>query len=119
MPSELTFDISEIRGLAKACVNESSLRAVADDIGISKSGLDHFLKGRSPYAATRAKLIAWSLRQHSAAGKAVRPEDVDAAIALLERYLSSAGTPSSRERRVREVSSRLFRAEQTARRRPT
>jgi hypothetical protein len=34
---------------------------------------------------------------------------VDAAIALLDRYMNSVGSDDARESRVREVSDRLFR----------
>lgn len=110
MPSEVKFDAGAIRKLAQRRVANASLRAVADEIGVSKSGLDHFLKGREPYSKTRAKLVAWYARQQRPDGTPIRPDEVDAAIALLERYMESTGSDTAREKRVREVTQRLFRA---------
>src|SRR3954465_14732978 len=107
MPSEVRFDVAAARKLAQQRVNETSLRAVADEIGLSKSGLDDFLRGRRPYSATRAKLAAWLTRHHHPDAASIRPEAVDAAIALLERYIHSVGSDSVREKRVREVEAKL------------
>lgn len=111
MPGERIFDAAAIRKLAQRRVDESSLRAMAEEIGISKSGLDHFLKGHEPYSRTRAKLIAWSIAQQRPDAQAIRPEEVDAAIALLERYMRAVGSDAARDKRVREVTARLFHAE--------
>jgi hypothetical protein len=108
MPSKPYFDTDAVRRLAAARVDESSLRAVADEIGLSKSGLDHFLKGREPYAKTRVKLAAWLMRQKHPTSDSIRAGEVDAAIALLDRYMNSVGTDTVRDRRVREVADRLF-----------
>src|SRR5438045_3005658 len=110
MPSEIRFDVATARKLAQHRVNETSLRAVADEIGLSKSGLDHFLKGRQPYSRTRAKLAAWVTRNRHPDASSIRPEAVDAAIALLERYIHSVGSASVRDKRVREVTAKLFHA---------
>jgi AcrR family transcriptional regulator len=110
MPSEVRFDVSAARKLAQQRVNETSLRAVADEIGLSKSGLDHFLKGRQPYSRTRAQLAAWMMRNRHPDASSIQPEAVDAAIALLERYIHSVGSASVRDKRVREVTAKLFHA---------
>lgn len=109
MPSKPAFDVAAIRKLVRKRVDETSLRSVADEIGVSKSGLDSFLKGREPYSRTRTRLNAWYLRERNAPG-GVTPADVDAAIAVLERYMSSASADAARRRRVREVTERLFKA---------
>jgi hypothetical protein len=109
MPSKPRFDTSVARRLAARRVDESSLRAVAAEIGLSKSGLDHFLKGREPYAKTRVKLAAWLMRQAHPTAESIRAGDVDAAIALLDRYMNAVGSDGAREQRVREVADRLFR----------
>src|SRR6185503_8891746 len=108
MPGRPQFDTTAIRRLVQRRVDDTSLRAVADEIGVSKSGLDSFLRGREPYQKTRLKLTAWFMRQRPPDSSSVRPAEVDAAIALLERYIQSVGTDAIRQRRVREVASRLF-----------
>jgi hypothetical protein len=111
MPSKQQFDVAAVRRLAYDHVSRSSLRAVADEIGMSKSGLDSFIKGRSPYSGTRAKLFVWYVRNRHPETASVAAEEVDAAISLLERYIQGVGSATVRERRVREVADRLFRAE--------
>jgi hypothetical protein len=114
MPAKPRFDTAAVRRLVRQRVDQASLRAVADEIGVSKSGLDSFLQGREPYAKTRIKLSAWFMRQkHPDGGAPISAAEVDAAIALLERYMQSVGTDAVREKRVREVTERLFRAGST------
>src|SRR5947199_7662880 len=108
MPSEVRFDVAAARKLAQQRVDETSLRAVAEDIGLSKSGLDDFLRGRRPYSTTRAKLAAWMVRNRHPDAASIKSDSVDAAIALLERYIHSVGSDSVREKRVREVTAKLF-----------
>src|SRR5689334_21637486 len=104
MPAKPRFDTAAIRRLVRQRVDQTSLRAVADEIGVSKSGLVSFLQGREPYYKTRLKLTAWFMRQrHPDGGMPVTAADVDAAIALLERYMQSVGTDAVRVTRVREV----------------
>lgn len=110
MPAKPRFDTAAVRRLVRHRVDQTSLRAVADEIGVSKSGLDSFLQGREPYSKTRLKLTAWFMRQRHPDGAPISAAEVDAAIALLERYMQSVGTEAVREKRVREVTERLFRA---------
>jgi hypothetical protein len=109
MPRRIEFDAEVIRAAVQRTVDRTSLRHAADEIGISKSGLDTFLKGRTPYSRTRALLVAWSLRQR-APEQPVTPSEVDAAIAVLELYIQGVGSDAARRRRVREVTKRLFEA---------
>jgi hypothetical protein len=115
MPSKPRLDVAHIRALAKSRVAESSLRAVADEIGMSKSGLDAFTQGRDPYSKTRIKLAAWFMRQSRPGGGSLPREEVDAAIAVLEWYISAPANNAVRERRIREVASRLFSGEEKRR----
>jgi hypothetical protein len=111
MPGKPQIDIAAVRTLVRDRVADSSLRAVADEIGMSKSGLDSFIKGRTPYSGTRPKLFAWYVHNRHPDSGSVAPDEVDAAITLLERYMQSVGSEAVRQRRVREVADRLFRAE--------
>ncbi len=114
MPALKRFGVPNFRELAKLRVSQSSLRAVADDIGMSFSGLRSFLDGTAPHEDTVQKLTAWYLRVRDAGPpskrKSDRPEraEVDAAIARLERYIIAAPTERERAERVRDVSARLF-----------
>ena len=111
MPAKVRFEMAAVRRLVRQRVDQTSLRAVADEIGVSKSGLDSFLQGREPYSKTRLKLTAWYMRQrHPDGGTPILASEVDAAIALLERYMKSVGTDAVRQKRVREVTERLFQA---------
>lgn len=102
------FDVATVRAVMQHRVDQTSLRAVADEAGMSKSGLDSFLRGRTPYSRTRARLIAWWVRQRDPKQASVSPAEVDAAIAVLEVYMHSVGSDAARRKRVREVTRRLF-----------
>jgi hypothetical protein len=117
MAGKIVFDGPAIRKLVQQRVDASSLRDVADDIGLSKSGLDSFLKGRDPYSRNRARLATWYARQTHPVSRSVDRREVDAAIALLERYFES-GSETVRDRRVREVAERLFKANEAKTRKP-
>lgn len=108
MPAKLDFDAPAIRAAVKQQVDRTSLRATADEIGVSKSGLDSFLKGRNPYSRTRTRLLAWWVRNRGPKQASVTPAEVDAAIAILESYMQAVGSDEVRRRRVREVTRRLF-----------
>lgn len=108
MPGKPRLDVGAIRALAETRIKESSLRSVADEIGVSKSGLDSFIRGRDPYAKTRIKLAAWFMRQSRPDSASVARDELEGALAILERYMDSAPTPAAKRRRVREVETRLF-----------
>ena len=106
-PPSLT--ISVVRELAQRRVDETSLRAVADEIGKTHNWLHNFLKGRSPQAATRVKLVRWYYKR-SAHTSAPPKEDVETAIAQVLGYVHDESMPRLvRERRLREVIARLRR----------
>lgn len=76
-------------------------------MGISKSGLDSFLKGCDPYTRTGTKLMTWYARERHTAANAIGRDDVDAAIAVLALYISGVGGTSAREGRIREIAAQL------------
>jgi hypothetical protein len=77
---------------------------------MSYTGFRHFLAGGRPQRRTLQKLLEWHLSGRAAGRGAgdVAPEDVEAAIRVLELYLNAGGRERLRPRRVREVSTRLF-----------
>jgi hypothetical protein len=107
MPGKVRFDTAAVRALAAQRVAVSSIRSVAEEIGVSKSGLESLLMGREPYSKTRVKLAAWYQRQRAGGETDVSPKDVDAAIAVIARYVQAGSTPAARERRERTVRERL------------
>lgn len=107
MPSKPLFGTDAIRKLAKERVEATSLRAVASEIPMSKSGLDSFLRGRSPYSKTRPKLAAWYLRNRGSAGSPVRPQELDAAIAVIVSFITQDERSDVRRERLRRLVARL------------
>jgi hypothetical protein len=106
MPSRPRFDADAVRVLVRERVEATTMRAVADEIGISRGGLESFLDGGRPYSRTRLALAAWQLRQGHPNGTVTR-EEMDAAMAIFERFVEAGGTPAIRAKRVREVTERL------------
>ena len=104
-PARLT--IAGVRGAVRKRVDETSLRDVADEVGMSWSGLKSFLDGRSPQRRTRERLVQWYYSQSERSPANLR-EDVETAIALVLSYLRDELKPRAvRERRLREVIHRL------------
>lgn len=110
MPGKPFFSVDAIRQLAKDRVEATSLRAVAAEIPMSKSGLDSFLKGRSPYSATQPKLSSWYVRNRGSRKGLVAPEEFEAAIAILGAYVSQDERPEVRQERLRDLIERLRKA---------
>lgn len=93
-----------LREAVQRRVNESSLREVADEIGMSFSALGSFLRGEtSPNRRTLALLIDWYYDQVRGLSTIPR-EDVNFAIALLRTYIGESKKPKAvSERRRREI----------------
>lgn len=103
----LRLSIGLVREAAAARVEASSLRDVADEVGMSFSGLRSFLAGGSPHAKTRAQLVRWYYARAATSAEPPR-EDRETAIALLRVYLRDESKPKTvRERRLRELIERL------------
>jgi hypothetical protein len=98
---------ASLRDALRKRVAETSLRAVADEVGMSFNGLNHVLAGGSPQRKTREKLVRWYYSQ-STGSRAIPHEDFETAIALVLSYLRDESKPRAvRERRLREVIDRL------------
>jgi hypothetical protein len=107
MPGKLLYEIAAVREAVRTRVAESSMRVVAEEIGISRGGLDSFLSGREPYRRTRARLMEWQVRRRAGARYGISDAEIDAAVAVLREYIEAAGTEKARERRRREVVGRV------------
>lgn len=93
-----------LREAVQRAVGESSLRAVADEIGMSFSALGSFLRAEtSPNRRTLGLLIEWYYgRARGLAG--IPREEIEFAIALLRTYIWESKKPKAvSERRRREI----------------
>jgi hypothetical protein len=96
-----------LREAVRARVDETSYRAVADQVGMSWSGLKSFADGGSPRRSTRQLLTRWYYRQVRGL-PGVPKEDFEAAMAQVLVYLRDNSKPATvRERERREIIDRL------------
>ncbi|MFL5539593.1 MAG: hypothetical protein ACJ8J0_11410 [Longimicrobiaceae bacterium] len=84
-PPEAT--VQHLRAMAAARVQQTSLRGVAREIGMSPTGLKKFLVGTSPYAPTLRRLRRWYVHHAALTTGEVEYEDASAAIAVLTHDL--------------------------------
>jgi hypothetical protein len=108
MPENVRFDIDRIREFARECVEKMTLRDVAAAIGMSHSGLFSFLQGGTPYSRTRRQLAAWYVRASHESGPAIKPEELEAAITLIEEYIHSATSEEQAKYRARAIATRVL-----------
>lgn len=116
MPRMKRGGIPALREAVRGRVSETSLRYVADDIGMSFSGLRSFLAGTDPHPATVKKLTAWMIRSRASAPPQARNSrrpnraEFDAAVEYLGAELLSVTNQAARQRRLREIVSRIAEA---------
>jgi hypothetical protein len=80
--------IKHLRETAAARVENTSLRSVAREIGMSPTGLKKFLLGTAPYSPTLRRLRNWYVQYASLQAGEVAPQDASAALAVLVHDLS-------------------------------
>lgn len=78
--------LEEIRAALRARTEETSLRAVARDVGLSPSGFRRLLAGTAPLETTRYRMRAWHAAQ-CADPPPLDDEARDALLAALTRHL--------------------------------
>lgn len=104
-PSRLT--IAVLREAVRKRVDATSLREIADEIGMSWSGLKSFRDGGAPQRQTLQKLVRWYNSQSTKSSSPSR-EDFETAIAVLVSYLRDESKPRTvRERQRQELFDRL------------
>ncbi len=81
--------IRHLREAAETHVQNTSLRQVARDVGMSPMGLKKFLEGTAPYSATVRRLRSWYVR-HVAEPSRIHVEDATAALDVLVHELTPA-----------------------------
>ena len=75
--------IKHLRESAAARVENTSLRSVAREIGMSPSGLKKFLQGTAPYSPTLRRLRTWYVHYAALQHGFVETEDATAALSVL------------------------------------
>lgn len=97
-----------LREAVRQAAADSSLRAVARDVGMTAMGLKAFIEGTSPRADTLRKLRAWYVRESAEAG-AVNAQAAEAAFAVVVANLPMERREAAREK-LRDVLREEYRA---------
>lgn len=82
-PDPRSATIKHLRETAASRVENTSLRSVAREIGMSPTGLKKFLLGTAPYSPTVRRLRHWYVQHAAVQGGAVELEDAWAALSVL------------------------------------
>lgn len=82
--------IRRMRQVVAEHVDNTSLRRVARQLGMSPAGLRQFLDGAAPYTPTLRRLRRWYPRHAARAAGNVDPGDAAAALTLLLHELAPA-----------------------------
>ena len=93
--------LAVLREALATAVGETSLRVVADQVGMTHSGLRTFLKSRRPHPGSIEKAVRWYASR--AKRSVLSREDVETAKAVLRVYWSEVPVRAVRERRREEV----------------
>ncbi|HEU0015130.1 MAG TPA: hypothetical protein VFQ45_15680 [Longimicrobium sp.] len=83
-----TATIKHLRQVAASRVENTSLRSVAREIGMSPTGLKKFLLGTAPYSPTLRRLRSWFVQYASVQGESVAEAEASAALDVLVHDLS-------------------------------
>jgi len=97
-PQPPRVPLDRLRAAAKRAVDETSLRKVAKDVGLSPMGLSLFLTGETeqPYPPTMRKLEEWYARD------AARSRGTDSETAAAALFLLVSGLPQERSEAARQ-----------------
>lgn len=80
--------IKHLREIAAARVENTSLRSVAREIGMSPTGLKKFLLGTAPYSPTLRRLRHWYLQYGSDSSRELGLQEASAAMSVLMHDLA-------------------------------
>jgi anti-sigma factor ChrR (cupin superfamily) len=104
MPSrDLGVPVPVLREALKQRVAESSLRVVAEEVGLSWKGIDKIIAGSNPQAATIKKLTEWYLRQSRSQSKEPSASSAQAALSILLWHLPLGRHADAEERILRAL----------------
>jgi len=88
VPHSREATVQHLREMAAARVENTSLRGVAREIGMSPTGLKKFLMGTAPYSPTLRRLRKWYLQYAALPSGEVTYQDASAALVVLTPDLS-------------------------------
>ncbi|HEX8905830.1 MAG TPA: hypothetical protein VF771_13350 [Longimicrobiaceae bacterium] len=87
-PHSREATVQHLREMAAARVENTSLRGVAREIGMSPTGLKKFLMGTAPYAPTLRRLRKWYLQYAALPAPEVSYHHASAALVVLTHDLA-------------------------------
>lgn len=90
--------LERVREMLALRAEETSLRQVAREVGMSPSGLQKLLDGAQPYSATSRKLARWYVRESGHYGGELSAGSAAAALSVLLQDLSPAARDTGRRR---------------------
>jgi hypothetical protein len=82
--------MKRVREAAQRAVEETALRQVAREVGMSAPGLANFLQGGEPLKNTARKLADWYLRRTVQTPQGIDTDTAGVALALLMQGLPAA-----------------------------
>jgi predicted transcriptional regulator len=104
MPGEGVLNLDTIRAtVARLAKRRKSVRRIADEIGLSYTGLRWFLDGGKPQRESRRRLMAWYAGLAKDARTRLASEELAIATQLLANRVRSATTPALKRKRTREL----------------
>ena len=99
-PIDPRATIKHLRETAAARVENTSLRSVAREIGMSPTGLKKFLMGTAPYSPTLRRLRHWFLQHGASQTGELNAEEASAALTVLVHDLAPDARHSTTQRLV-------------------
>lgn len=90
-PQHQDATVRHLREAAAARVENTSLRGVAREVGMSPTGLKKFLNGTAPYSLTVRRLRRWYLQYGAAPAAEVTYHEASAALQMLTHDLRADG----------------------------
>lgn len=95
---QIAARIERVRAAITAAVEATTLRRVAEEVGMSKSGLAKFIAGSEPYSKTRRQLERWYVRTQAEDLSGVTPVEAELALSVLLHDFPAADRPRARSR---------------------
>src|SRR4051794_36038558 len=88
VPHSREATVAYLREMAAARVDNTSLRGVAREIGMSPTGLKKFLMGTAPYSPTVRRLRRWFLQYAALPAAEITHQHAESALVVLTHDLA-------------------------------
>lgn len=98
--AERSAKIERFREAVRTMAENTSLRKVAKEIGMSASGLKKFLEGAAPYSPTMRRLHRWYVQHAGVQHDWLELPEADAALRVLVHELTPDSRRATAERMV-------------------